>query len=158
VNSFADGGFRVLIATDVIARGMDISDVSHIINFDMPESSGDYIHRIGRTGRADKIGVAISLVNEVELQYQMAIEQMMGKAIPLQPIPVELEISTVFGQDEIANPVIEKNYIKAPDISLSKGAFHQKMEKNVKQNSGSASRHKATYKKSGKKIKRPKKR
>lgn len=54
VNKFQDGTFRVLIATDIIARGLDIEDVSHVINFDMPDEPQNYVHRIGRTGRADK--------------------------------------------------------------------------------------------------------
>ncbi len=155
-NGFQNGSLRVLISTDLMARGLDIQDVSHVINFDMPQSKGDYIHRIGRTGRADKDGIAISFINEVEKEYQEEIEQLMGKNIPLLALPENLEISDIFFDDEIpasAKPK-QKNYLKTPDLSKSKGAFHEKKEKNKKQNSGSAARHKPKYKKSGKKIKR----
>ncbi|HRO74165.1 MAG TPA: DEAD/DEAH box helicase, partial [Saprospiraceae bacterium] len=66
VNSFKDGTYTVLIATDIIARGLDIEDVSHVINFDLPEQPESYIHRIGRTGRADRKGEAISLISDFE--------------------------------------------------------------------------------------------
>ena len=59
---FKTGKVTILLATDVVARGIDINDISHVINFDLPQTHDDYIHRIGRTGRADKIGQAITLV------------------------------------------------------------------------------------------------
>jgi len=62
LNNFKDDYVQVLLATDIVARGLDISNVSHVINYDLPESYEDYIHRIGRTGRADKTGVAITLI------------------------------------------------------------------------------------------------
>ena len=62
LESFKNGRVSVLLATDVVARGIDINDISHVINFDLPETYEDYIHRIGRTGRADKVGQAITLV------------------------------------------------------------------------------------------------
>ncbi len=64
VRQFREGAFRVLIATDIMARGLDIAEVSHVINFDMPESPENYIHRIGRTGRKDAEGVALTFVTE----------------------------------------------------------------------------------------------
>ncbi len=160
LKNFTDGTHRVLIATDVMARGMDIQDVTHVINFDMPESKGDYLHRIGRTGRADSDGIAISFINEVEQQYQMEIEELTGKQIELLPLPEGLVISDIFSDDEIPKnaKTREKNYLKAPDISKSQGAFHEKKEKNKKQNSGSAARHKPKFKKSGKKIKKGRRR
>jgi ATP-dependent RNA helicase DeaD len=59
---FKDGKVNILLATDVVARGIDIENVSHVINYDLPQTHEDYIHRIGRTGRADKIGQAITFV------------------------------------------------------------------------------------------------
>jgi ATP-dependent RNA helicase RhlE len=64
IRQFHDGTFRILIATDIIARGLDVAEVSHVFNFDIPEVPENYIHRIGRTGRADKKGVAISFITE----------------------------------------------------------------------------------------------
>ena len=63
LNSFKSHGTKVLIATDVAARGLDISDVSHVINFDVPATYDDYVHRIGRTSRADKNGTALTFVD-----------------------------------------------------------------------------------------------
>ncbi len=153
VKGFESGELKALIATDIIARGMDIADVSHVINFDLPENPGDYIHRIGRTGRADKSGIAISFVNEPEHNLKNQIEDMMGYIIPIKNIPKEIEISTIYSEDDIIVTGKEKNYLPPPKIE-SKGAFHEKKQKNIRQNSGSASRHKAKYTKSGKKIKR----
>jgi ATP-dependent RNA helicase RhlE len=151
--NFVMGKNRVIIATDIIARGLDIADVSHVVNFDMPSESGDYIHRIGRTGRADKDGVAISFINEAEQEQQMKVEALMKKAIPLEPLPEDLKISTVFTDEERPN-LGDKEYYKAPSIKHSKGAFQEKKVKNRKANSGSPARKKSQYKKSGKKIKR----
>ena len=148
-----NGEHKVIIATDIIARGLDIPDVSHVINFDMPTEAGDYIHRIGRTGRADKDGVAISFINEAEQEQQMAVEALMKKGIPLLPLPEDLEVSSIFTDDERPN-LGDKHYLKAPSIKHSKGAFHEKKDKNRKVGSGSAARKKPQYKKSGKKIKR----
>jgi len=136
LDRFQDGTHRVLIATDIIARGLDITDVTHVINFDIPSIPGDYIHRIGRTGRADKDGVAISFINQPEQNYQIEIESMMQKEIPLTELPSDIEISNIF-TDEEKPLVIMKKYLKTPSLKDSKGAFHEKSEKNKKVNSGS---------------------
>ena len=133
---FQNGTHRILIATDIIARGLDIRDVTHVVNFDIPSEPGDYIHRIGRTGRADKAGVAISFINQAEQAFQFEIENMMKKEIPLVPLDESIEISNIF-TDEEKPQIIAKQYVKAPSIKLSKGAFHEKSEKNKKVNSGS---------------------
>jgi ATP-dependent RNA helicase RhlE len=131
---FHDGQYPILIATDVMARGMDISDVSHVINFDIPEVAVDYIHRIGRTGRADRDGIAISFIGDREQEYQMAIEQLMDKAIPLEPLPEDLEISSELLPEEQLPMGGDKQYLKVPSLKKSKGAFHEKKAKNVKEN------------------------
>jgi len=136
MKKFESGALRVLIATDIMARGLDIQNVSHVINFDMPEVPGDYIHRIGRTGRADKKGIAISFINEAEQIFQSEIEKTMNKNITVLPLPENLEISNIYTDDERPN-LFDKNYLTAPDIKHSQGAFHQKKDKNRKQNSGS---------------------
>ena len=136
---FEEGVHRILIATDIMARGLDISDVTHVINFDTPDTSGDYIHRIGRTGRADKDGVAITFINEAEQVYQMEIEALMKKSIPLEPLPENLKISNIFTEQEKPS-LYDKNYMKVATIKHSKGAFHEKKEKNKKANSGSLRR------------------
>lgn len=151
---FQEGKNRILIATDIIARGMDITDVTHVINFDLPEVPGDYIHRIGRTGRVDKDGVAISFINEKERAFQMEIEKLMKKPIPREPLPEGLIISGVYGEDERPTRLFDKNYLKEPSIKGSKGAFHEKKEKNTKVNLGSSYKRNPKFSKSGKRIKK----
>jgi len=152
VNNFDDGIRRVLIATDVVARGMDMKDVTHIINFDLPETVGEYIHRIGRTGRANKDGVAISFINEVEMQYQADIEAQMNMEIPMIDLPDNLTISNKFADDEKPSQAVKVNYPKLISKDSSHGdAFHEKSEKNKKVNSGSPGKKKQrVYSKSGK--------
>lgn len=135
LNLFKEGKTRILIATDIAARGLDIADVSHVINFDTPEIPGDYIHRIGRTGRADKDGTAITFINEVEEEYIEAIEAMMKMSIQIEALPNEVEISSVFAEEEL--PVVKsKNYLKLRKQTAPKGSFHEKKAKNKKQQLG----------------------
>jgi ATP-dependent RNA helicase RhlE len=147
IKKFETGENRILIATELIARGIDIQDVTHVINFDTPKIPENYMHRIGRTGRADKAGVAITFINEVEEEYQEAIEDLMKMEIPLQEIPTEVEISNKFTDDERPN-LMDKNYLKNSKIN-SKGAFHSKKDKNKKENTGGSYKRKvkAKYKK-----------
>ncbi|RYZ24523.1 MAG: DEAD/DEAH box helicase, partial [Chitinophagaceae bacterium] len=151
VRRFADGSLRVLIATDIVARGIDISGVSHVINFDLPEEPAHYIHRIGRTGRANQKGSAISFLLEKDEAARTAIEELMGFPIPVEPLPEELEISSQLTKDEMP-----KEYIV--DIAPVKkyeggGAFHEKSAKNKKVNVV-ISRKERMMKKYGKPIKR----
>jgi ATP-dependent RNA helicase RhlE len=136
VKRLHEGTIRILVATDIIARGLDINDVTHVVNFDTPDQPGDYIHRIGRTGRADRDGVSITFINEMEMEYQMAIEQLMNKAIPLAPLPDDLVISKIFNEDEKPVMAFDKDYLKAPSKTHNQGAFHEKIGKNKKINLG----------------------
>ncbi len=83
LSSFKANKIRVLVATDIAARGLDIANLPHVVNFELPNVPEDYVHRIGRTGRAGKRGKAISLVSEAEKQYLAAIERLLKKEIPL---------------------------------------------------------------------------
>src|SRR5690606_26144166 len=87
IELFENGTHRILIATDVVARGLDFKNLSHVVNFDFPKLPATYIHRIGRTGRADKSGNALSLITETELPLLKATEQYMGVKITKQPLP-----------------------------------------------------------------------
>ncbi|MCD6178370.1 MAG: DEAD/DEAH box helicase [Bacteroidales bacterium] len=145
LQEFEDDKIKVLIATDLISRGIDISEVTHVINFDIPKIPGDYIHRIGRTGRADKAGIAISFINEAELEYQKQIEDLMKMPIPMLDFPESVEVSTLFTDDELPKQKM-KNYLRMPKIS-SQGAFHEKSEKNRQVNSGSPSQKRKKHKK-----------
>ncbi|KAG7016838.1 DEAD-box ATP-dependent RNA helicase 10 [Cucurbita argyrosperma subsp. argyrosperma] len=82
LNKFKAGECNVLICTDVASRGLDIPSVDMVINYDIPSNSKDYIHRVGRTARAGRSGVAISLVNQYELEWYMQIEKLIGKKLP----------------------------------------------------------------------------
>jgi superfamily II DNA/RNA helicase len=81
------GGVRTLVATDVAARGLDVPGVTHVINFDLPRQAENYVHRIGRTGRAGASGVAVSLANATERGTLRQIERYTGAAIPAHVIP-----------------------------------------------------------------------
>jgi len=80
------GAIRLLVATDVAARGLDVNGISHVINFDLPRFAEDYVHRIGRTGRAGASGIAISFVSNSELSYLERIERFIGKRLPEQNV------------------------------------------------------------------------
>ncbi len=131
VKQFQEGTHRLLIATDVIARGLDLQDVTHVINFDVPKDPSSYIHRIGRTGRADKTGIALSFITDREIEMQDAIEELMDKKIELLSLPEDVELSDELTQDEV--PVVrDKNLKKAKKIVPLTGAFHEKKAKNKK--------------------------
>ena len=92
VKQFKEGNFRLIIATDIVARGIDIAEVSHVINFDVPDVPENYIHRIGRTGRADKEGIAITFITEKEKLQLTAIESLMKYKVPIAALPGNLII------------------------------------------------------------------
>ena len=81
LGGFRDGSIRVLVATDVASRGIDVDGVSHVINFDLPHPAETYVHRIGRTGRAGRDGVAVSFCDETEAEYRQAIEKLTGQRL-----------------------------------------------------------------------------
>jgi ATP-dependent RNA helicase RhlE len=83
LNSFKEGKIKVLVATDIAARGIDVDELSHVINFDLPEVAETYVHRIGRTGRAGQKGTALSFCDVEEKDYLKGIEKLIGKKIPL---------------------------------------------------------------------------
>ncbi len=87
LEGFKKGKFRVMVATDIAARGIDVSGISHVINFDVPQHPEDYIHRIGRTGRAGATGDAITFVGREEQQYLTRIERFTGSRFPVKVYP-----------------------------------------------------------------------
>jgi len=134
---FEEGIYRVLVTTDLIARGLDISNISHVINFEMAETAGDYVNRIGRTGRADKEGAAISFVTEKEKIELQDAEALMKISILVEPLPSNLKISCEYTEAENPTNLFDKQYYKADTaIRGSQGAFHEKKEKNKKINLG----------------------
>ena len=135
VKQFKEGVYRFIIATDIVARGIDIAEVTHVFNFDMPEIPEHYIHRIGRTGRADKKGVAISFITEKDLSAKNAIQALMQYEIPMQELPDNLEISTELTDDEMPKSNVRVFIPKLPKKDeLAGPAFHEKSAKNLKTN------------------------
>tara|TARA_R110002051_G_scaffold30845_3_gene70996 strand:- start:1152 stop:2501 length:1350 start_codon:yes stop_codon:yes gene_type:complete len=134
IRQFDEGKNRILVTTDVMARGLDLDKITHVINFDTPNYPENYMHRIGRTGRAENIGNSILFYTEKETPYKEAIEALMDYSIPLIEIPASVEISEELTAEERPK-IIEANN---PDqITLeSQGSFHEKSEKNKKTNQG----------------------
>lgn len=134
VKQFHEGTYRFIIATDIVARGIDISEVTHVINFDVPEVPENYIHRIGRTGRADKKGIAITFFTAKEKPLMDTIQALMKYELPLLPLPENLEISEVLTEDEIPKVFMKSYLVKMPKKDEVGPAFHQKSAKNSKVN------------------------
>ncbi|MDZ4750276.1 MAG: DEAD/DEAH box helicase [Flavobacteriales bacterium] len=134
VSDFEDGKSRILIASDLIARGIDVSSVSHVINMDLPLVPENYIHRIGRTGRADKTGIAISFITESDEKKLEKIEELMDMKIPIAPLPKGLEISTILTPDEQPSLEMSTSEPKRKKKETKGAAFHEKKEKNQKVN------------------------
>ncbi|AWM12607.1 DEAD/DEAH box helicase [Flavobacterium sediminis] len=133
--SFQRGELRGLITTDIMARGLDISDITHVINLQFSEVPEQYIHRIGRTGRADKEGTAISMVSPQEEEILIEAELLMEKELKAMDLPDYIEISEKkldFEKDRRKFKTIGK-----PIKREEKGdAFHEKKDKNKKVNLG----------------------
>lgn len=132
--SFNANRLRLLVATDLVARGLDFDDVTHVVNFDMPEASENYIHRIGRTGRADKKGVAIALITKGDAEIRKNIEELMGMKIPSMKMPEEVEVSKELTQDEMPQVVMKNSLVEVTRPEDGGGAFHDKKDKNKKTN------------------------
>ncbi len=134
VKSFKDGTYRLIIATDIVARGIDIAEVTHVINFDVPETPENYIHRIGRTGRADKKGIAISFFTEKEKPLLAAIETLMKYEVPRTALPGNLIISDELTEDEKPKIFMKTDVIKPKKKEERGASFHEKSAKNSKVN------------------------
>ena len=134
VKQFQEGTYRFIIATDIVARGIDINEVTHVINFDVPPIPENYIHRIGRTGRADKQGIALSFITEKEKSLLTLIEDLMQYRVPVLPLPAHLVISDVLTQDEIPKVYMKTIQLKLPKKEDVGPAFHEKSAKNSKVN------------------------
>ncbi len=125
INAFKNGEVRILISTDVSARGLDASMVSHVINFDLPSNYEDYVHRIGRTARAGNKGDAISLVDPSDEWHLKKIETLIRKEIPVIEIPEGVKIiETEFEENQKQLREIDRQ--RKIDDPNFKGAFHEK--------------------------------
>ncbi|HMR15821.1 MAG TPA: DEAD/DEAH box helicase [Mariniflexile sp.] len=147
IEQFRNGVNRILVATDVMARGLDIENISHVINFDTPHYPENYMHRIGRTGRAERKGDAILFSTENEQESVEKIEGLMHMAIRLLELPDVVEVSTDLIEEE--RPQIKERNNPAKRDDAIGAAFHKKKEKNQKENLGGSYKFKiaAKYKK-----------
>ncbi|WP_372776635.1 DEAD/DEAH box helicase [Mangrovibacterium sp.] len=125
INAFKEGDVRILISTDVSARGLDVSMISHVINFDLPQRYEDYVHRIGRTARANNIGEAITLINPAEEYHLKKIEAIIRMTIPEVEIPAEVEIPPT-PKPESQGQLREIDRQKKIEDPTFQGAFHEK--------------------------------
>ncbi len=151
IRQFDDGMNRILVATDVMARGLDIDEITHVVNFDTPSFPENYMHRIGRTGRAEKEGRTLLFSTEKEQGFKTGIETLMATKIPVLPLPEDVEISEELTEEErpredreVSKNRTAKEYVPGP-------AFHEKSEKNSKTNQGGSYRREIA-----KKYKKPK--
>jgi ATP-dependent RNA helicase RhlE len=125
MDDFKKGEVKILVATDVAARGLDVSLVSHVINFDVPLIYEDYVHRIGRTGRAENEGKAATFINPAEAFHFEKIESIIRMLVPEQEIPEEITIhKTPFEEKQDYEREIDKQ--KRGNDPEFKGAFHEK--------------------------------
>jgi len=149
IEQFRAGDNRILVATDVMARGLDIDNVSHVINFDTPNFPENYMHRIGRTGRAEREGQALLFYTEKEQDALERIEGLMKITIPEIELPEDVAISTDLLEEERPQILERNNPLKLRDEDAPGLAFHEKSEKNSKENLGGSYKFKiaAKYKK-----------
>ena len=149
IEQFRSGENRILIATDVMARGLDIDNVSHVINFDTPHYPENYMHRIGRTGRAERKGQSLLFSTAAEQDYIKSIESLMQMEIPYVEFPDSVEISKDLLEEERPQIKERNNPIKRKDEDAPGPAFHEKKDKNKKENQGGSYKFKiaAKYKK-----------
>jgi ATP-dependent RNA helicase RhlE len=125
MEAFKEGNVRILVTTDVASRGIDIPQVSHVINFDVPLIYEDYVHRIGRTGRAQHVGEAITFVTIAEEYHIGKIEKIIKQTIPEKALPDNLKIEPTPPDEQKAMLLTIDNQRKKEDPSF-KGAFHVK--------------------------------
>lgn len=149
VQQFDQGANRILVTTDVMARGLDLEKITHVINFDTPKYPENYMHRIGRTGRAEQRGHSLLFYTDKEETAKAAIESLMNYKIPMIEFPPQVEVSTELTPEESPRKV-EIKLKPDSDIKSKGGAFHEKKEKNKKTNQG------GSYLRKMKKYKKPK--
>jgi ATP-dependent RNA helicase RhlE len=134
IEHFNSGKTRMLVTTDVMSRGLDLDQISQVVNFDTPLYPENYMHRIGRTGRAEQPGMSLLFYTEKEVPAKEAIEALMKLEIPKKEIPKEIEISKQLTAEEQPRIIEPDNPTKKAADAPS--GFHEKKEKNTKVNEG----------------------
>lgn len=148
VEALQNGDYSIVVTTDIMARGIDVSDITHVINLNIPDVAENYMHRIGRTGRANNSGQAISFCTKDEKEYLKVVEELMGMTVPLEKLPSNIEISEELLYEERPKDN-QRNISTGANHTPSGDAFHEKKDKNKKENQGGSYRRKikAKYKK-----------
>ncbi len=125
MNEFKEGHLRILVSTDVASRGIDVVKVSHVINFDVPVFYDDYVHRIGRTGRAFQEGKAITFATKAELYHIQKIEKLIREKIKVKKLPSEIKIEETSPEEalEMAREIDRQKKREDPEYG---GAFHER--------------------------------
>ena len=136
IKQFDEGKNRILVSTDVMSRGLDLDEITHVINFDTPTFPENYMHRIGRTGRAEKKGNSVLMYTEKEEGDKEAIEKLMDYEIPLMTFPEAVKISEELAPEERPKNLEHNNPISAAELEGRGAAFHEKTVKNKKINQG----------------------
>ncbi|OAB78270.1 DEAD/DEAH box helicase [Cochleicola gelatinilyticus] len=136
IENFNSEKTRILVTTDVMARGLDLDKISHVINFDTPKFPENYMHRIGRTGRAEEEGSSLLFYSEHETEAKEAIETLMNYKIPKVEMPSEIEVSKRLTPEEQPKNLEPNNPHKQHEEEAAGPAFHEKKEKNQKTNQG----------------------
>jgi len=128
MNEFKQGQLRILVSTDVASRGIDVEKVSHVINFDVPSLYEDYVHRIGRTGRAFQEGKAITFATKAELYHIQRIEKLIREKIPVKKLPQEIKIEETSTEEAqvMAREIDRQKKREDPEYG---GAFHERKGK-----------------------------
>ena len=151
IEAFNEGKNRVLVTTDVMARGLDLDKISHVINFDTPRYPENYMHRIGRTGRADQKGHSLLFYTEKETPSKEAIETLMSYQIPVLEIPLDVEISKQLLPEERPRDNEDYDHVHSLISKELPPDFQEKKDKNKKENQGGSYRRTIA-----KKYKKPK--
>ncbi len=148
MEAFKDGEIRVLVATDVASRGIDVTEVSHVINFDVPIIYEDYVHRIGRTGRANHTGAAITFLTPPDEYHIKKIEELIRTEIPRQPLPANLTVLET-PKEEKQSQLREIDDQRRREDPTFQGAFHEKKKPVIKPSPKSRSSARKSRKKGG---------
>ncbi len=136
IRQFDEGENRILVTTDVMARGLDLEKISHVINFDTPIFPENYMHRIGRTGRAEETGNSVLLFTEKEVEAKERIEALMNLKIKTNELPDSIEVASRLTPAETPKIIERDNPNKRPEGEDIGSGFHEKKEKNKRTNQG----------------------
>lgn len=116
MNSFRKGRSRVMVATDIAARGIDVSQITHVINYDIPDTAEAYTHRTGRTGRMERLGMAITFVTEDDLEMVRTIERLMGQTLERRKLDgFEVNFMTTIRHNPAGSSVFKRSPNQRPD-------------------------------------------